>query len=163
MKLEASGALPTAARGDVLVVGRFAGDTRAGAESAGVDRALGGFLARVLAEERFEGRVGETTSVHTEGRLGVGRVVVVGLGPRAEASAETLRRAASAGVRRARDLGARRVVMALPGPRLPPRARAQALGEGACLGLYAFDRYKAKRPEPKAVETVTVLALSARS
>jgi leucyl aminopeptidase len=162
MKLEVSGAAPAAARGDVLVVERYAGDTRPGPEGAGVDRALSGLLSRVLAEERFEGRVGETTSVHTNGRLGVGRVIVVGLGPRPECTAETVRRAASAAARRARDLGARHVVMTLLGTRVAVRARAQALGEGVRLGLYAFDRYKAKRSDQKAVETVTVLAPSAR-
>ena len=162
MKLEASGVAPTTARGDVLVVERYAGEARLGPEAAAVDRALGGLLGRVLAEERFEGRAGETATVHADGRLGVGRVVVVGLGPRKECTTETVRRAASAAARRARDLGARHVVMTLVGARAPARARAQALGEGVRLGLYAFDRYKAKRPDPKVVESLTVLAPAAR-
>ncbi len=150
------------ATGDVLVLDRHAGEPRLGPEAARVDRALGGLLARVLAEERFEGRVGETAYVHTGDRLGVKRVLVVGLGPRADVKAETLRRAASAALRRSRDLGARAVVMALPGTRLPARLRAQACAEGALLGLYAFDRYKAKKNGDRAIETLTVLVAGAR-
>ena len=157
------GAGPLAeAAGDVLVLERYAGEARRGLDAARIDRALGGLLGRALAEERFEGRVGETAYVHAGDRLGVKRVLVVGLGPRAEVKAETIRRAASAAVRRARDLGAKTVVMSLLGTRLAARLRAQACGEGALLGLYAFDRYKAKKNGDRAIETLTVLAPEAR-
>jgi leucyl aminopeptidase len=36
--------------------------------------------------------------------------------------------------------------------------RAQALGEGALLGLYAFDRYKSGKGNGRAVETLTLVA-----
>jgi len=162
MKLTVGTGPLTEATGDVLVLERYAGETRLGPDAARVDRALGGLLGRVLAEERFEGRVGETVHVHAAGGLGVKRVLVVGMGPRAEAKAETIRRAASAAARRARDLGAKTVVMPLLGTRLPARLRAQACGEGALLGLYAFDRYKAKKNGDRAVETLTVMAPGSR-
>ncbi|MGH7266284.1 MAG: leucyl aminopeptidase, partial [Candidatus Rokuibacteriota bacterium] len=50
------------------------------------------------------------------------------------------------------------VAMGLIGGRLPAARRAQAIGEGVHLGLYTFDRYKAKKEDDRAVETVTVLA-----
>jgi leucyl aminopeptidase len=150
------------AAGDVLVLERYAGESRLGPDAARVDAALEGHLGRALADERFEGRVGETSQVHAGGRLGAKRVVVVGMGPRAEVTAETIRRAASAALRRARDLGARSVAMPVLGTRLPARVRAQALGEGVLLGLYAFDRYKAKKGDDKGVETLTVAVPEAR-
>jgi len=146
----------TEAEGDVLVVARYAGESRAEPEARQVDQALDGLLGRALEEERFEGRLGETTCIHTGGRLPAKRVLVVGMGRRAEAKAEAVRRAAAAALRRARDLSARRVVTSLVGGRLAARVRAQALGEGALLGLYSFDRYKARKEEPRAVETLTV-------
>jgi leucyl aminopeptidase len=142
---------------DALVVGRYAGDVRLDPDAARVDRALEGLLARALAEERFEARVGDTTVLHTGGRLPAKRVVVAGLGPRAGCTDETLRRAASAALRRARDLGARSVATGLLGTRGPARVRAQALGEGALLGLYAFDRFKAPKGDARSVETLTVV------
>src|SRR3972149_4228955 len=105
MKLTVGTGPLTEATGDVLVVERYAGETRLGPDAARVDRALGGMLGRVLAEERFEGRGGETVHVHAAG-------------------------------------GAR--------------------GEGALLGLYAFDRYKAKKNGDRAVETLTVMAPGSR-
>jgi leucyl aminopeptidase len=145
------------ATADVLVLERYSGDGRPGPQDQRIDRALDGLLTRALAEERFEGRVGETTYLHAGGRLGAGRVLVVGMGPRADCKPETVRRAAAAALRRARDLGARTVAMPLLGTRADARARAQALGEGALLGLYAFDRYKAKKNGDRAIEAVTVV------
>jgi leucyl aminopeptidase len=162
MQLTVKGGPLIEAAGDVVVVERFAGESRLGPDAQQVDRALGGLLGRALADERFEGRVGETTHLHADGRLGAKRVLVVGLGPRVECGAETLRRAASAALRRARDLGGRRVVMPLLGTRLPGAARARAIGVGALLGLYAFDRYKAKKSDERAVESLTVVASGAR-
>ena len=144
------------AGGDVVVVERYEGEGGLAAEAQRVDRALDGLLSRALAEERFEGRIGETTHLHAAGRLAATRVLVVGMGSRAECAAETVRRAASAALRRARDLGARSVATNLLGTRLPARVRAEALVEGALLGLYAFDRYKAPKGEERAVETLMV-------
>jgi leucyl aminopeptidase len=158
MKIDLGTGPLTAAGADVLVVERYAGETRLLPDTARVDRALGGLLGRALAEERFDAKVGETTHLHAEGRLGAKRVLVVGMGAPREGTAESVRRAASAAVRRARELGARTVAMGLIGGRLPAARRAQAIGEGVRLGLYTFDRYKAKKEEDRAVETVTVIA-----
>jgi leucyl aminopeptidase len=162
MKLTVSATPGERAAGDVLVVERYAGEARLGPEGQRVDRALDGLLAKALGEERFEGRLGETTYLHGGGRLGAGRIVVVGMGPRAEVKAETIRRGAAAALRRARDLGARAVVIPLLGTRLDARTRAQALGEGALLGLYAFDRYKAKKDGERTIASVTVVAPEGR-
>lgn len=163
MKLTVGSGRLAEARADVLVVERYAGEPRWGPEATRVDRALGGWIGQALAEERFEARVGETTSLHTAGRLAARRVVVVGMGARRECTAETVRRAAAAAVRRARDLGARSVAVGLLGGRLPVRTQAQAIGEGALLGSYVFDRYKARKDEGRAVETLALVAPDARS
>ncbi|MGH7355474.1 MAG: leucyl aminopeptidase, partial [Candidatus Rokuibacteriota bacterium] len=84
------------------------------------------------------------------------RVVLVGLGRRDEVTAETLRRAAAVGLRRARDLGARAVAIEAFGERVPVRRRAHALVEGALLAAYAFDRYKREKSD-KRVETVRLV------
>jgi len=162
MKLTVTAGPLTEAVGDVVVVERYAGEGGLGPDAQRLDRALDGLLGRALGEERFEGRLGETTYLHAGGRLRAARVLVVGLGPRAECRAETVRRAASAALRRARDLGARTVVMPLLGTRLDARSRAQAIGEGALLGLYAFDRYKAKKNGDRTVGTLTLVARDGR-
>ena len=105
MKVDVSARSLVEAPEDALVLECYAGEERTGPEMRRVDVALGGLLTLALRDQRFEGRVAEIADVHTGGRLPAKRVLVVGLGPRAECTAETLRRAAAAAVRRARDLG----------------------------------------------------------
>src|SRR5215470_14001745 len=128
---------------DALVVGLHTGETKLPERLARLDRAAQGQLKRVLDAEKFSAKAGQVTHAHADGR----RIVVAGLGPRAETTPEVLRRAAAAGVRRARDLGARTVAAEVLGDRLTARQRAQAVVEGAILGTYAFDRYKREKVE----------------
>ena len=152
---------PSEARADALVLGRYGDGGRLPAEIAAVDRALDGLLSKVLASEKFEGKPGQISHVHTGGKLPAERVLVVGLGPgnhgaKARREAEPLRRAAAAAVRRARDLGAATIAVWMPADRLTARERAQAIVEGALLGTYRFDKYL-KEKNGKTVRALTVL------
>src|SRR3989475_7976119 len=142
---------------DALVVGLYVGETKLPERLARLDRAAQGQLKRVLDAEKFQGKSGQVTHAHADGR----RIVVAGLGPRAETTPEVLRRAAAAGVRRARDLGARTVAAEVLGDRLTARQRAQAVVEGAILGTYTFDRYKREKPD-KTVSELRVVDPDAR-
>jgi leucyl aminopeptidase len=141
---------------DALVVGVYADDKRLRDSAARIDKALGGKVSEILEAERFAGKPAHVTHVHTAGRVPARRVVVVGLGKRVELTLETIRRAASAGLRRARDLGAKSVAIEVLGDRLPARSRAHAVTEGAILGAYTFDRYKREKAD-KRVEALTVV------
>jgi len=146
---------------DALVVGLSADARGLPPRLAALDKRAGGQLKAVLDAERFQAKTGQATHVHTAGRLHVGRVVVVGLGDGKD-GVEHVRRAASAGVRRARDLGARSVAVDLLGDRLPPAQRAHAVVEGGILGTYSFDRYK-REPADKVVSRLTVVVPDART
>ncbi|MBI1845412.1 MAG: leucyl aminopeptidase [Candidatus Rokubacteria bacterium] len=161
MKVEVIAKPLAQVQADAVVIGMHAGERRP-ALVAALDAGAHGLLRAVLDAEKFQAKAAQVTHVHTAGRLPAARVVVVGLGERRGSAHETLRRAASAGVRRARDLGARAVAVQMPADGLSPRERAQAVVEGAILGTYAFDRYKKEKPD-KAVETLSVLAPDARS
>jgi len=165
MKVDVSVKAPAAALGDALVLERYADEDTLGPEARRVDAALGGLLGLALRDQRYEARVGEVADVHTGGRLGVKRTLVVGLGPRRDCTAETIRRAAAGVARRARDLAATTLTMPVLGGRAPGLgmlARAQATAEGALLGLYRFDRYKEKRNGDRALAALTLLAPTLR-
>ena len=142
---------------DALVVGLYAAEKTLPDTLARLDRAAGGHLKAVLEAESFKAKPGQVMHVHAGKR----RVVVAGLGPRAETTLEVLRRGAAAALRRARDLGARTVAAEVLGDGLPAPQRAQALVEGALLGTYTFDRYKKEKPE-RAVEELRVAEAGAR-
>ena len=115
-----------------------------------------------MAAEKFEGKVGQVSHVHADGRLRAARVLVTGLGPKKESSAEAVRRAASAAARRARDLGARSAAAHLAADGVSARARAQATAEGAVLGTYRFDKYL-KEKSPKSLDSLAVSEPERRS
>ena len=144
---------------DILVLPVFEGPA-AGPAVKEVGAALGVDLVRLLRDNRIRGRLGETLTVPTLGRLPASTVVLVGVGKRAEADADTVRRAAG---RVARRLGRQpHVATTLHGAaKGDPRDAIEALVEGLLLGSYRFDRYKVKPIEEDGGEqrlrTVTVL------
>jgi leucyl aminopeptidase len=151
----------TEVKADALVVGLSADSRGLPPRLAGLDRRAGGQLKAVLDAEGFKAKAGQVTHLHTTGPLPAARLIVVGLGESTDVTLETVRRAAAAGVRRARDLGARTVAVDLLGERLPARQRAQAVVEGAMLATYTFDRYKREK-NGKAVEALRLIAPDGR-
>jgi len=77
---------------DCLVVGVFE-ETELGGEAKSVDAACGGRLQRLLARGDFTGRAGETLLVTEVTELPARRVLLVGLGARAQLSRRGWRRA----------------------------------------------------------------------
>lgn len=154
-------ASPAEVRADAVVVGLPADGGARPPALAALDRRTGGRIKAVLDAERFTGKPGQVTHLHTDGRVGAARVIVAGLGPTRELTLEVVRRAVAAALRRARELGARSVAVDLPGDDLPLGQRAQAVVEGAILGSYHFDRYKREKND-KAVRDLLVLARDAR-
>ena len=157
MKVEVTGKGLADVTADALVVGVYAGERPPGRAAQAIDTALGGQLRAVLEAEKFQGKPGHVTHVHTAPKSRAARVVVVGLGAREDVTLENVRRAASAGLRRARDLGARHVAIDLLADKLDARQRAHATVEGAVLGTYTFERYKREKSD-KAVERLTLVA-----
>ena len=151
----------TEVRTDALIVGRRHGESRLSQALAALDGKLGGLLAKVMTAEKFEGKPGQLTQLHTDGKLPAARVLVVGLGSD-KGDAEAVRRAASLGARRARELGAKNAAAHFPSDGLSPRARAQATAEGAVLGTYRFDKYL-KEKNGKVLESFSVVEPERRS
>jgi len=165
MKLECAVGFLAQTDGDVLIVARARGERGLPAPLGKLDAALNRVLTQALAEEGFEGKVGQTAHFHTLGRFSVKRIVLVGIGERSRLDLEAIRKAASAGARCSRELGAKTVVASLfgEGGKLSARARAQAMAEGILLGSYAFTKYKNPGKNEKVIESVKVLVGDRRS
>lgn len=158
MEFTVSTKSPESCACDALVLGVFADRAPLEGAASKVDQALGGLLSSVLAEEHFKGKPGHTFVLHTHGKVPAKRIIVAGLGPKADVHLEQLRMAAAAGVRRAADARAKHVVF--PAVSLPPHhadAVTQARVEGIVLGSYRFSRYK-PQDDAAAVERVELLA-----
>jgi leucyl aminopeptidase len=114
----------------------------------------------VLRERKvFAGDDGQVRALHGGRKAVTPTLVLSGVGASAKAGAETLRRAAAAGVRAAREQGARTVTLAFADVRrlgVRPAEAAAAAVEGALLGLYRFEAWKSEKSKVD-VSRLTVL------
>lgn len=132
---------------DLIVVNLFEGVEEPGGATKTVDEALGGRIRQVLQSGDFKGKKGELLLLYPEGSLPAKRVLVVGLGPQEKFNLEVVRQVSAKVAQRARDLGVRgyhTVVHGAGQGGLEVAEAAQALVEGAILGLYRFAEYKAE-------------------
>jgi leucyl aminopeptidase len=146
---------PAKVAADVLVVPVFSGRVL-GPGGKAVDTAVGGTLEAFMTEAGFEGKPDETLAVPA-GTLNAKAVLLVGVGDKKAVSAERLRRAGAAVVRRSPKAKTIATTLLDTVPTGGDRAAAaQALAEGAALGAYKFLRYKQKGEAP-ALEKLVVL------
>ena len=157
---------PDRAEADLLVLPVAAGE--AGPEAPPVTAAvlerLGTDLAAVAGlAGRFTGKLDDVVAVPAYGALAAPAVLLVGVGPDAERTAETLRRAAAVAVAAAGKAATMAVALhraGLPdrpgdhpgGPPDPPGPAADgaalaAVAEGTALAAYRFQRHKSA-PDP---------------
>jgi leucyl aminopeptidase len=140
VRVTASSEPVTATDAGVLAIGVFAADTPSLSEAA---QLLTRGEARTSARHLAVTHIGERP------------LIVAGLGPRDAFDGEAARRAAAVITRRARELGAAHLALALPdgaGPEI-----AEALVLGVALTNYRFDRFLPERDDDAArLQTLTI-------
>ena len=148
-------------RGDAVVVNLFESVKAPGGATAAVDAALGGTIRKLIQLGEVRGKWGEQTLVHALGKLPVDRVLVMGLGKPEDFTLDRARIVSAEALKHLRKIGARRVGTIVHGAGaggLNAAQAAQALSEGALLGLYRFTRYKRNNDNGnKEIETLTVV------
>ncbi len=144
---------------DALVVGVLKGGKVEGERLSAVDKALGGAVGDILERKEFHGRRYETDALLTMDKLAARRVILVGGGKADEYSLYYLRHVAAAAARVAHKKGARSIAFLLPiPPGASPREVAQAITEGAMLGLVNPDIYKThERDVDTEVERIIII------
>src|SRR4051812_46496222 len=79
-----------------------------------IDSALGEVLADVARAESFEGKPGQSITIHTHGRIPARRVLVVGAGARGEFANASIRDCAASVAQAANKYGAGTVAFVVP-------------------------------------------------
>lgn len=148
-----SNALPEEVACDAIVIAAFEQNGGAVLEEAAktLDGALEGALTAYLTERDFKGKVGSLELIPTLGRVTPKAIVVVGVGPQDEVSADAIRKAAGTAAKRLSDRGAVATTLAslIDGA-------ATASVEGFLLGSYRYTRFKS---EPKPIKTQQLILL----
>jgi len=129
---------------DMLVVGCFSNEPRTDPLVKELDRRLAGAIRRLRLLGDFDGKDGSTAIVYGNEKTGAKRILLLGLGEKKEATLDTVRKAAAIAAKKAVELKAGSVGLALHrafGGRLDLEAVGRALGEGTYFGSYRYDEY----------------------
>jgi len=130
----------TRTRTDAIIVYCFQGAKRLEPDTAAADQALGGAISDLIRRKEIKGKAKEVTLLHSMGKVPSPRVVITGLGKKKELSAAKIRGAFAETCRWLRRRGTDSIATVLPETG-DPRDAAQAITEGALLGLYSFRKY----------------------
>ena len=112
------------------------------------DEAVKSAAAAVLAAGEFKAGANETLLLHAPAGLAAKRLLIVGLGKQAKATAHSVRNAAGTAVRFTKPRAIRDLVFALPEAEfLPPGPCVRAAVEGALVGDLDPDTYRSDRKD----------------
>jgi leucyl aminopeptidase len=143
---------------DAIVVNLFEGVEQPGGATAAVDKALDGAISSLISRGEIKGKFGEVSIVHTLGKLPARMLTIAGLGKRQDFNADKIRGVAGEFCRALRKLNCHKIATILHGAGIggiQPEASAEAVAEGALLGLYSFTKYK--KPEYEDVEEMLIV------
>jgi len=125
----------------LLAVGVSEGAPRLTGAARDLDRATRGALSALLKTGDFTGRHLETALLYPRG-VKARRVLLVGLGRADQSNEQRMLLAAGQATKRARDLGAGTLALALNSAAALDEATARAIAEGAMLGHYRHTAYR---------------------
>ncbi len=153
----------SAHRGDSLILPLAEDSTPLRGIAKTLDTALRGVITRAIEQAAFRGKLSERYLLHPSGHLGVQHLLLMGLGKRSDLNLDRVRRVAAEALRHLRALKAKKIAIACHETcwqGFDAEPLAQAITEGAMLGLYRFDTYKGRgsRPADSEIETLTLLS-----
>jgi leucyl aminopeptidase len=128
-----------------------------------LDDATGGLIRSILEAEELKGKEGESVYLHLPGTGGLQarRLLLVGVGERADYAAAQVSNFAGAAVRTLRSRNARTIglVSRFEGDNIARSVSAAA--EGSVIALYDLDKYRTIEKEEKQIERVIIIASGA--
>ncbi|NEQ22749.1 MAG: leucyl aminopeptidase [Microcoleus sp. SIO2G3] len=149
--------------GDALAVGLFEDAVDLSGDLAQLDEKLAGTLKELIEESEFKGSAGSSAVTRVGSGSSIRKIILVGLGKPDALSLDSLRRAAAAIARSARQQRSKTLGISLPVANDNPTDTAQAITEGIILALHQDNRFKSE-PEDKGakLEQVDLLGLGSQ-
>jgi leucyl aminopeptidase len=146
--------------GDALAVGLFEDGVDLSGDLAQLDEKLAGTLKELIEESEFKGSAGSSAVTRVGSGSSIRKIILVGLGKPDFFSLDSLRRAAAAIARSAKQQKSKTLGISLPVANDNPTDTAQAITEGIILALHQDNRFKSE-PEDKGakLEQVDLLGL----
>lgn len=150
----------TSFEADAIIISCFEGMEHPEGVAAKIDDVLDGAVSRLINQREIKGKQNEITIIHSLGRLPAGRVVIIGLGKREEISQDKVRGAIAEVCRLLRNKGVSSIATVAQGAGIggiTVEDAAQAVTEGALLGLYTFRRHVTREAEHGEIDVLTIV------
>jgi leucyl aminopeptidase len=131
-------------KADAIIVNSFETEKSLEKDTATIDQALGGAISRLIEKGEIKGKLNETVIIYTLGKMPADKVAVAGLGKKAELTHNKVRGAVAETCRLLRNKGATTIATIPQGAGIngvTAASSAQAIAEGALLGLYTFRKH----------------------
>ena len=147
-----------------VIVSFFKGMKRLGGDIASMDKALGGVIDGLVSRGEVKGKLGEINIIHSLGKLAAERVVIMGLGKKEELNLDKIRGAVAEACRYLKNKRVDDIATVAHGVGVRDitlDGSAQAITEGALLGVYAFRKHITKDDEHIELKKLTVVGSKA--
>jgi leucyl aminopeptidase len=147
-------------RSDVILLSICEDMKKLSGNLVSVDNALDRELTKLIKQGEIKGKLSEVTIIHSLGKIPARSAVIVGLGKSKELTQDKIRIAIADACRVLRKRGAKHIATVAIGAginQITWQSSAQAITEGAILGLYTFDRHITKKAENGEIEHLTIV------
>ncbi len=144
-----------------IIVNFFEGMERLDGDIDRINKALDGAISQLVSQGRIKGKLGEITIIHSLGRLPADRVVVTGLGKQPELTLDRVRGVVAETCRLLRQKGIDNITTIAQGAGIADislEGAAQAVTEGALLGIYSFRKHITKEAEHGEIKQLLIVA-----
>ena len=162
MKIETIAGDITEIKADAIIINSFEGMKKPEGDTEAVDKALGGAISQLISQGEIKGKLNELSLVHSLGKLPSSRVAVVGLGKQAELNNNKVRGAVAEACRWLRQKGVASIATVAQGVGINGinfETAAQAITEGALLGLYTFRKHITKEEDkPGEIKELSIVS-----
>ena len=151
----------TKTKADAIIVPFFEGMERPEGDIATIDKALDGAISQLINQGEIKGKLNEITIIHSLSKLPAARVVIAGLGKQQELSQDKVRGAIAETCRLLRQKGVNSIATMAQGAGIAgitPEGAAQAITEGALLGVYSFRRHITKEAEYGEIKQLLIVS-----
>ena len=152
-------------RADTILLGIFDSVEKLTGELDTIDKSLNGEVKKLIKQGEIKGKLSEVTIIHNLDKNPPGRVAIIGLGKIGELTPDKIRIAIADACRTLRKKGAKQIDITLAGigiNNITTQTSAQAVVEGALLGLYTFNQHKTKNPEQGKIERLVIIGRNAK-
>ena len=145
---------------NTLIINLFEGSTILDSVTGIIDKALCGHISALISEQPDSGKYGEINIIHTWGAIIPKHIMILGMGKKAELTADKLRALSAIAMRTAQKRHAKSVATTISGlntDKYDLKIVTEAIVEGAILGTYQFNCYKTNKVAPDVIEDFIII------